>query len=70
MENGEWKMENSSPWPRSGRPLAQSPHSPSSIRALRFALCSLRSIMNAVRAQPLTRLAAISDRDLDQVSFR
>ena len=29
-----------------------------------FALFTLRSIMNAVRAQPLTRLAAIPDHDL------
>jgi hypothetical protein len=52
------------------RPFSPSPLLPSALRALPFALCSLRSIMNAVRAQPLTRLAAISDRDPDQVIFR
>ena len=76
MGNGKWKIP--SPWSpllSSARPVAQSPRLPVSppLRlpsALPFALCSLRSIMNAVRAQPLTRLAAISDRDPDQVIFR
>ena len=69
---GNRRYKNSSHGPR---PLAPSPRRPlaplpSALLALPFALCSLRSIMNAVRAQPLTRLAASSDRDPDQVIFR
>ena len=58
---GNRKRRNSSPESSRPRPVAQVASSP--LLALPFALCSLRSIMNAVRAQPLTRLAVISDRD-------
>ena len=45
-----------------GLRLLPSPVPPSPLFS--FALFTLRSIMNAVRAQPLTRLAAIPDHDL------
>ena len=63
-------MENPSPWSAPLSSLSRSPLLPFSPSPLPFAPGLLRFIMNAVRAQPLTRLAAISDRDPDQVTLR